>query len=171
MKELSEVFKILTETLKVHDIPLGYYSFEEFSEESICIEQEHDKWIVYLGERGKKHDITEYTDVIEACMDMIERLAESDDQEREMKHNFLLNYREKTSTEKSISKKTVSYSTLPRRTKNVYYANKELIKRHKEFEKGFRARRRLALSAARQRRMKNLFQKGNGFKANKEERA
>ena len=131
MKELSKLFKVLNKALVAYDIPLGYYSFGEFSEEAICIEKENDKWIVYLGERGKKHSITEYTNIIEACMDMIERLAESYDQEKKIKDNFLKNYSKDLNTENNTSRKAASY-VLSNRKKRASLARLTYKKKKKE---------------------------------------
>lgn len=75
-------------TLKRHKVPEEYYSIGEYSEESICIEQQGKKWIVYSGERGNKYNLKSYPGIGKACQDVIQRVAISNLQMNKMYKDF-----------------------------------------------------------------------------------
>lgn len=63
--------KVLCES----NIPPHYYNVNGFCDETICLELSGKYWIVYHGERGNKYEITEHTNLNEACIDMLKRLS------------------------------------------------------------------------------------------------
>lgn len=65
-----------------------FYSVGKYMEGAACIEKDSAGWIVYEGERGKKHNIRTFTDVSGACYDLISRVSESDEQEEKIKSLF-----------------------------------------------------------------------------------
>lgn len=89
MAELEEKsYKALKDALTLNGIPPYYYSLNGYSEEAICIEKNKDVWNVYLGERGKKNNTKSFTNVNEACLEMIASLTESYEQEKKTKEDF-----------------------------------------------------------------------------------
>ncbi len=91
MKEES-FLKMLADTLELNQIPSGYYSLNGYAEEAVCMasykENGREKWEVYLGERGKKCSLKLFDSLKMACIEVIERLAESYEQESAMKEEF-----------------------------------------------------------------------------------
>lgn len=80
--------EMLKGTYKAFDIRDDFWSVGEFAEEAVCLVRNAASWIVYDGERGKKHNIKTYMNCQDACHNMISRIAESDDMEKEMKNFF-----------------------------------------------------------------------------------
>lgn len=69
-------------------IPVELYSIGGYREESFCIEKQLNNWIVYIGERGNKHDIKYFYNAKQACLELISRVSESDEQEKLIKYIF-----------------------------------------------------------------------------------
>lgn len=65
------------------------YSIYSFREEAFCLEEYGDNYIIYLGERGQKHNIEIYSDAIDACKKMISKLSESDEEENKILSAFM----------------------------------------------------------------------------------
>lgn len=88
-KEDNDLYiNVLKTVLKKFDIPEGFCSFGEYAEEAVCLEKNAPSWIVYDGERGKKYNIKTHMDCRDACYDMIARISESTDNEKELKDFF-----------------------------------------------------------------------------------
>lgn len=87
-KENLDFYEILKRTFKAFDIRDDFWSFGEFAEEAVCLVKNAASWVVYDGERGKKHNIKTYMNCQEACHDLISRIAESDDMEKKLKDFF-----------------------------------------------------------------------------------
>lgn len=83
------LIQILMESLRQFDIPDGFCSVGEYAEEAVCLEKADSSWIVYEGERGKKYNIKTHRNCREACCDIISRVAQSDDSEKEITDLFL----------------------------------------------------------------------------------
>lgn len=56
-------------------IPIERYSIREYKEEAICIDKDDDKWIVYDGERGLKHNCKVFKRAEFACHELIYRVS------------------------------------------------------------------------------------------------
>ena len=84
----------LKQILARHEIEDIYYSLKGYGENAVCLEHRNDKWLVYMGERGNRYNLHEYDNIGEACKNVIDRLAESDDEalamqkelDRDIKH-------------------------------------------------------------------------------------
>lgn len=62
----------------------GRYGKDEYStngpkDSAVCIEKIDSKWAVYEKEKSSKNDYHDYDNVVEACLDMIARMAFGDD--------------------------------------------------------------------------------------------
>lgn len=66
-------------------IPKEFYSIGAYREEAVCIEKRNSKWIVYEAERGDRHNTKSYKDANKACYDLISRVSESTEEERQIK--------------------------------------------------------------------------------------
>lgn len=90
-----DYLKILGTTL-MNNISSELYSIGVYREESFCIEGQNTDWIVYVGERGNKHNVKSFSDAFEACYELISRVSESDEEERNIRslfnHNVNKNY-------------------------------------------------------------------------------
>ncbi len=73
---------ILYKSLQEFHIPEYLCSVGEYAEESICLENTGSNWIVYGGERGQKHDLKTHADCQEACLDIISRITETTEDEK-----------------------------------------------------------------------------------------
>ncbi len=85
-RRIRNLIKIFIE----YHVPKQYYNFGGYKEQSVCFEKEASRWIVYIGERGNKYDVKKYVDLKMACLDMIGRVSDTDEQEAKMKSAFQL---------------------------------------------------------------------------------
>lgn len=67
LKELNKIIKELDQEI--------YFSLNEPTEQRICLEKVKESWQVYFVERGIKHQIKEYENLYEACINVIDRLS------------------------------------------------------------------------------------------------
>ncbi len=74
--------------LDYNGIPSIYYNLDGYSEEAVCIEQNDNYWMVYNGERGNKYNVRKYKNVQDACLDLILRISESEEEERKIQYSF-----------------------------------------------------------------------------------
>lgn len=74
----------LENCLKKSRIPEQYYSIGQYAEEEVCIERKGRNWILYEGEKGKKHNVKQYNNWHKAYSDFFSRIAEGDGQEQEL---------------------------------------------------------------------------------------
>ncbi len=86
-----EMLKI---TLRAFNIPDEFYSIGEYTEEAVCLEKKELSWIVYEGERGKKYNIKTHMNCLDACHDIISRVAETEHTEKLLK-DFFFNFDKK----------------------------------------------------------------------------
>lgn len=64
------------------------FSLYSYAEEAVCMEQYGDNYIVYIGEKGQKHNIKEFQLVDDACHEVIYQLTESDEEENKLNNIF-----------------------------------------------------------------------------------
>lgn len=57
----------LKQKLQARNVPAGYYSLNGYADDALCIEQVGSEWIVYDGERGKKHRVRTFQNEEDAC--------------------------------------------------------------------------------------------------------
>lgn len=89
MDSISErYFKKLEKALKVNKILQSNVSFGSFEDDSICIEEEGSKWIVYSVDRGNKFEQKPYESIEDACHDVIHRATGSEAEEIATKTYF-----------------------------------------------------------------------------------
>lgn len=111
MKHMEEkILQVLIRALEKFHISERSYSLGEYAEETICLVKNDLSWCVYGGEKGLKHDIKIYEDCKNACLDLISRIAESNDNEKSLKDFFI------KGVERIKMKNKVSYSF-----DNLYY--------------------------------------------------
>lgn len=84
-----DYLEILATTLHNY-VPRELYSIGCYREEAFCIEKQEPSWIVYIGERGNKHNVKSFNDAFAACFELISRVSESDEQERKLRCLFYL---------------------------------------------------------------------------------
>ena len=53
------------------EYPSSNYSFDGYKEDAVCLQQDNDNWIVYVGYRNKMDDMKVYSNIVEACLEMI----------------------------------------------------------------------------------------------------
>ncbi len=75
--------KILEKALKEFQIPQISVAIGGYAEEAICLEEGDSGWRVYGGERGEKYNMRVHAACRAACRDVLSRLADSVEAERE----------------------------------------------------------------------------------------
>lgn len=66
-----------------------YYSLEGYAEEAVCMEKNNKNYIVYTGERGKKHNVSKHQNISKALLNVISDVAESYAQEERVLEEFI----------------------------------------------------------------------------------
>ena len=80
LQELNDIVTYMHEEI--------YFNFGYPKEENICLEKIDDLWYVYYVERGKKVRIKEYETLYSACINVIDRLAFSNESSEKLKEEF-----------------------------------------------------------------------------------
>ena len=81
--------EVLKKIFENEGIPRQYYSLEGYAEEAVCMEKSDDSYIVYIGEKGKKHDVNDYLNISEALLNVISDVTESYAQEEKVMEAFI----------------------------------------------------------------------------------
>ena len=74
--------------IRRYGVPNEYFSLGGYSEDSICLEKEQNFWYIYLGERGNKVYIRQYTTLKDACRGLIEYFASGSKYKNNMLNDF-----------------------------------------------------------------------------------
>lgn len=85
---IKQCFK---ETMNSIGISNLLYSLDGYAEDTVCIDRQNEKWIVFDGERSIKHNMREYECIEDALIEIIERLALSKDDFMYLKEKFYEN--------------------------------------------------------------------------------
>ena len=85
---MDKKLELLSSSLKKFHISYDSYSIGEYAEEAICIERNGIGWKVYGGERGNKYGMKLHGDCKDACIDVISRVTENDDEEKRLTDFF-----------------------------------------------------------------------------------
>lgn len=64
------------------------YSIGKRRESALCIFKDNELWSVVFVEKGNDFSLKQYDNVVEACLDFLDRMADSGD-ERRLKNRFL----------------------------------------------------------------------------------
>lgn len=81
--------EVLKEVFDDEGIPRQYYSLEGYAEEAVCMEKNNDNYIVYIGEKGQKDDISNYSNISKALLRLISEVTESYEQEERVVEAFI----------------------------------------------------------------------------------
>ncbi len=81
--------EVLKEVLDNEGIPLQYYSLEGYAEEAVCMEKSDDSYIVYIGEKGNKDDVSNHSNISKALLKLISEVTESYAQEEKVIETFI----------------------------------------------------------------------------------
>lgn len=79
---------ILRSVFAAFRIPESYYCLNGFADSSLCLSKENGLWQVFIGERGKKTDVSTFKTANEACKEMIRQIGDSSNRE-EMMFDYL----------------------------------------------------------------------------------
>lgn len=90
VREKDLICQKTLESILAKEFPSTYFSFGKYSEEAVCMEQNEDNWVVYVGIRNKEDNPLVYSTVIEACLGMIRRLTVADKQREKSIVNVFL---------------------------------------------------------------------------------
>lgn len=134
--------------LEKNSIPPYFYSVGGYADESICLEKSNSKWIVYMGERGNRFDVSSYDSLPIACERILDYVSDSKQQSNDMIHEFqqrisrrtVPDIIKKTPEGKRVfiskvavidNKKTISQVAAHKKASNVLVAHKELNPQNK----------------------------------------
>lgn len=137
-KQTSDIISLiaLRNVLRSYEIPEAYYSLNGNADSSVCISEENGVWQVFIGDRGKKRELSSYQDASDACVDVIRRVGE-----KNARYDMLLSFiRELTSQVSAAAYPSYSsrlsnqrrHSYLSRKSRKYAYA---LAKAKAEYEK------------------------------------
>ena len=87
-KDIKKCELVLEKVLKSYHSSM--YSLGAYQDDAFCLQNNGKNWEVYNGIHGNKMDLKIYTNIIEACLDIIRRLALTDD-ERLLNENAFFN--------------------------------------------------------------------------------
>lgn len=65
-----------------------YFSFGSPAEQNVCLENINGTWTVYNFERGRKFQVNEHECLYDACINVIDRLAFTNELSEEYKEKF-----------------------------------------------------------------------------------
>lgn len=80
--------KILRKVLENVGIPESYYSIAGYKEGATCIEKVGKVYVVYDAKRAERYENTEYESELEACTEVIRRIAKNNKDFRILKQEF-----------------------------------------------------------------------------------
>lgn len=85
----KEIIDILLTVLETSNIPASYYNISGYADDAACIVKDRDKWKVFDGERGKKNNVSFYTNIVNACFDLISRVSDDMNEEEQIRREFI----------------------------------------------------------------------------------
>ena len=65
-----------------------HYSLGDYQESAVCIQSEGAGWIIYVGERGNKNNVSQFDNAIDACVAFFCLITHNQDLIKEMKEEF-----------------------------------------------------------------------------------
>lgn len=87
-EEDAKTIQSMVKVLDANGIPAEYYHVGGYSEEAVCMEKTDAGWIVYVGERGNRYQLTTHETVDWACICLMDQVAKSDEQYWRMEIEF-----------------------------------------------------------------------------------
>lgn len=66
-------------TMKETGISDTFYSLDGYKEGASCITKQDGKWLVFDAERAEKYEVNEYTEIKDACLEVIKRFSYSEE--------------------------------------------------------------------------------------------
>lgn len=66
----------LGNALQKNNVPETYYSLHGYGESCICLQKQGKKWMVFDGEREMKFNTSNYSNIDNACKELINRVAD-----------------------------------------------------------------------------------------------
>ena len=87
MSKNNKYLKALEKVLS-KGYPSTYYSIGIYQESAACIQAEGDGWIIYVGERGNKNNVSQYDNALDACVGFFSLITHNQDLIMEMKEEF-----------------------------------------------------------------------------------
>lgn len=71
VKEQVNMCKEALDTTLSTEYTSAEYSFNGYKEDAVCLQEVDGNWLVYVGYRNKKDDLRSYSNIVEACLEMI----------------------------------------------------------------------------------------------------
>lgn len=82
--------KILRKVLENVGIPESYYSVVGYKEGATCIEKVGKVYVVYDAERAERYKKTECENELEACREVIRRIAKNNKNFQNLSRSFMI---------------------------------------------------------------------------------
>lgn len=79
--------------LRANGIPDYVYSLHGYAESKVCLERVPRGWIVFVGERGQRYDVSTHRTVRVACVTIIRSLCDNKELENKLVSEFLIKAR------------------------------------------------------------------------------
>ena len=80
VKEQEELCQKSLSFLLANEFPAANYAIGRYQEDAICLQKNPDtKWEVYTGYRNQHKNSVKHANVVEACLDMMNRLCIGDE--------------------------------------------------------------------------------------------
>lgn len=81
--------ELLKQVFDEEGISGQYYSLEGYAEEVVCMEKNNNSYIVYIGEKGNKGDVSNHPNISKALLKLISEVTESYAQEEKVVEAFI----------------------------------------------------------------------------------
>ena len=91
-KNEEGLLSVLNYTLSNCSVNECYYEINGYADDRVCLEKDGEKWIVYIGDRGRKSDITTFNNLRDACIFLLKSISTSVDQENRLVSVFQTRY-------------------------------------------------------------------------------
>ena len=77
-KEKELVYKRVLGEVLSSEFRTSYFSINGYGEDAVCLEKKDDAWVLFYGFRNMHKDEEEFSSLLEACLEMICILCNSD---------------------------------------------------------------------------------------------
>lgn len=80
---------VLKAVLDDKGIPRKYYSLEGYVEDAVCMEKNNKNYIVYIGKKGNKYNVSKHSNISKTLLKLISEVAQSYAQEEKIVEAFI----------------------------------------------------------------------------------
>lgn len=122
----------LGKALQKNNIPETYYSLHGYGESCICLQKQGKKWMVFDGEREMKFNASNYSNIEDACKELINRVAEKSNAEKLQKDFYVFLFLlSKTNKNRKSAKRQVQNVSSIMRPSYAAWSSQKVVARKK----------------------------------------